>query len=137
MARKARFYRDGENKRPLHELQRPRRRLGEKIRELISCPLCWRGVKVVAWRKETARVECPACGFRFTLELDQIPPAIRKGCAVYGDDPDLATVMPGMFAFKTLDTDDASFVDSARKVYPGSPHEWTERASGRWPASRW
>jgi hypothetical protein len=57
------------------EMQRPRRRFGDVIRTLACCPLCrefpdgrpeWT-LRVVAYRARTVRVECPACGLRFSF----------------------------------------------------------------------
>lgn len=124
----------GENKKPLHELKRPRRRLGDKVRELISCPLCWSFVRVVAWRDQSARVECRNCGFRFTVELEQIPAAMRKAIDRRGDDPDLADLIPDPTGMKRLTTWTADYIDKARQVYPGSGRTWTPKASREWPA---
>ena len=60
---------------------RPRRRLGAFLRTLITCPVCavargsdpWdvgrtdRKLEVVAYRTNTMRLRCTACGLRFSI----------------------------------------------------------------------
>ena len=59
---------------PPSEMQRRNRRLGDVIRTLLVCPVCaptqphpLGQVRVVHYRRNTVRVECTACQFRFTM----------------------------------------------------------------------
>lgn len=52
----------------LDEMQRPRRVLGEALRDVLSCPLCLaQELRVVAYRRRTCRLECRACELRLSL----------------------------------------------------------------------
>jgi hypothetical protein len=71
------------------ELKRPRRRLGDVIRALVACPLCGpdlrpggtgvEPMKVVAYRRNTIRLECPACGLRFSIATVDLFDALEHG----------------------------------------------------------
>ena len=74
----------------VEELQRPRRRLGEVLREIVSCPVCnygaafEGGVKIVRWRDRGARFECEECGLRFSIEIARLVEMLRSGRAAIG-----------------------------------------------------
>jgi len=74
----------------VEELQRPRRRLGEVLREIVSCPVCnygapfQGGVKIVRWRDRGARFECEECGLRFSIEIARLVEMLRSGRAAIG-----------------------------------------------------
>jgi hypothetical protein len=70
---------------PLSESKRPRRRSGELIRMFFGCPFCLRSglnggetLRVVAYRWRSVRVECDACGGRFSFDPFQLASATAK-----------------------------------------------------------
>lgn len=71
-------------RRPIWELRRPRKRLGETLRAFLTCPLCannpggWKPgePRVVAFREETVRLECEHCGLRFSVSPRQLALAV-------------------------------------------------------------
>jgi hypothetical protein len=67
-------------------MQRPRRRLGTVLREIITCPLCpgppganlfVEAVRIVRWRERTARAECVTCGLRFSIDIPALVETLR------------------------------------------------------------
>jgi transcription elongation factor Elf1 len=55
---------------PLDEMKRPRREYGRTLRLLLDCPLCGEDeLRVVAFRRHSARMECPKCGLRFSIDF--------------------------------------------------------------------
>jgi hypothetical protein len=65
---------------PLSESKRPRRRSGEWIRSFLACPFCRasEALHVVAYRSRSVRVECEACGGRFSFDPFQLADATSK-----------------------------------------------------------
>jgi hypothetical protein len=77
------------------ELARPRRRFGDVIRAVVGCPVCrmspdgrpgWT-LRVVAYRQRTIRLECPVCGLRFSIDVENFSDVIGRssGLSVYAD----------------------------------------------------
>jgi transcription elongation factor Elf1 len=68
------------------QMQRPRRRFGDVIREIVGCPLCRREpgavgtmrLRVVAYRQKTIRLECPVCELRFSVDHHNLVDAIGR-----------------------------------------------------------
>lgn len=64
---------------PLADLKRPRRRLGEQLRPLLNCPLCLGGrIDVMRWGENTTRLACDGCGLRFSIDLGQLARTLRE-----------------------------------------------------------
>jgi transcription elongation factor Elf1 len=72
--------------REIAEMQRPRRRLGTVLRQIVNCPLCpgspgdsgfAEAVRIVRWRERTARVECVTCGLRFSIDIPALVETLR------------------------------------------------------------
>ena len=66
---------------PPAELQRLNRRVGEILRAVLGCPLCriepasmsgGECLRVVSYRQRTVRLECVACGLRFTMSVKDV-----------------------------------------------------------------
>jgi hypothetical protein len=66
-------------------MAKPRDQLGETLRENLSCPFCSatpsqlgfgmlgaqaKPLRIVAYRKTTARLECRKCGLRFSIDVE-------------------------------------------------------------------
>jgi transcription elongation factor Elf1 len=68
------------------QMQRPRRRFGDVIREIVGCPICRREpgsagyvpLRVVAYRSNTIRLECPVCELRFSVDHHNLVEAINR-----------------------------------------------------------
>lgn len=82
---------------PLEEMQRPMRRVGDVVRQMLACPLCKVDpevsaayLRVVAYRANTIRIECRICGLRFSLTADALGRAID---AMGGASPFLANMI--------------------------------------------
>jgi hypothetical protein len=57
-------------RKPDEELVRPRRFLGQTLRNMLRCPLCaQQNLRVVAYRRRSVRLECGACELRFSIDL--------------------------------------------------------------------
>lgn len=68
-------------RKPVSDLKRPRRRLGDTVRPLLNCPLCLQlGEKtnVIRWGEHTTRFECRRCGLRFSIDLGQLARTLIK-----------------------------------------------------------
>lgn len=70
------------------EMERPNRRFGDVLRAVLSCPLCRYTrdgkigepeLRVVAYRRNTVRIECPKCGLRFSVGQDDVVRRISEG----------------------------------------------------------
>jgi transcription elongation factor Elf1 len=65
-------------------MQRRNRRLGDVIRAVVGCPLCRPSetemeehpVRVIAYRRNTARIECGICELRLSMRVDALNNAI-------------------------------------------------------------
>jgi predicted short-subunit dehydrogenase-like oxidoreductase (DUF2520 family) len=84
---------------PLSESKRPRRRAGGLVRTFFTCPFCdtnaIRGgsqLRIVAYRTKTVRVECGACGGRFSFDARQL-------AAVTAERPPREDGQPDFFAW--------------------------------------
>jgi hypothetical protein len=62
------------------EHRRPRRMLGELLRRELRCPLrkCRGRLRSVAYRAKTARLECEACGLRFSVSPSDVGQARHR-----------------------------------------------------------
>jgi hypothetical protein len=65
-------------RKPLDELQRPNRALGELLRLCVWCPLCRGDVKAIAYRARTTRLECVDCSQRFSIPRMELEPGIDR-----------------------------------------------------------
>jgi transcription elongation factor Elf1 len=111
----------------LTELQRPRRRLRERFIGDVSCPLCFHGanarpaIRVIAWRKQSTRLECPNCGLRFSIDLENWVASMRRLIdASDTAEKGYVVVEPphGPMDEKMLMRHNAEFIDDARLVGP-------------------
>ncbi len=59
-------------------VRRPRVQLGRLLRGHLSCPACrGRRTRIVAFRETACRLECAACGLRFTISPSAVATALR------------------------------------------------------------
>lgn len=81
---------------PLAEKRRPRRELGNVLTFVLTCPFCparpvfgvpfGEAVRVVAYRRQTVRLECRKCRLRFSVNwLDVGLKLLRDGAPGWGD----------------------------------------------------
>jgi hypothetical protein len=62
----------------LDEIKRPWRVASASLRNAVSCPLCRKyQPRVVAYRKNTVRLECETCGLRFSVRPLDIANTLR------------------------------------------------------------
>jgi hypothetical protein len=81
------------------ELQRPRRYLGDALRLNLACPLCRKQdpLRIVAYRRKSARIECEGCKLRFSVDIMQFGLAlVRKSDRVIDGDPMGWALVAGM-----------------------------------------
>jgi hypothetical protein len=114
-------------RKPLADLKRPRRRLGDELRPLLNCPLCVSSrINVIRWGEKTTRFECDGCGLRFSLDLAQLAGVLRepKRDRVF-DSPLGGIYIALLLEAKGSNLADGGaeelgdFIDKARTVYPG------------------
>ena len=88
----------------MEEMQRPRRILGDIIRAAFCCPLCREEdeLRVVAYRRRAARIQCRACELRFSVNLMDAIHRVSAGRARHPAPTDVAR-----FAWSLLDEPDA------------------------------
>jgi hypothetical protein len=111
----------------LFQLKRPRRRLGQTIGQVLSCPLCFsQRLSAVRWSPNSVRLECKTCGCRFTVDLERLPAAMTKLIDERGGQGswDGLSHSPPFVLAKGFNRSDVEFVEDARKVYPGSRFGW-------------
>jgi transcription elongation factor Elf1 len=114
---------------PLAELKRPRRRLGDRLREVLNCPLCLcpgEKTSVIRWGERTTRFECRRCGLRFSLDLKQMAQALRRPKArpdLFEEglpEPWISHEQEKSFYLAGGAAEElADFIDGARKLRPG------------------
>jgi transcription elongation factor Elf1 len=69
---------------PFDQIKAPRRRWGDVLRRVLTCPICGSygedvpPLRVVKWRADTVRLECPACGLRFSVDMLALDQALQR-----------------------------------------------------------
>lgn len=130
-------YRESRRK-PLGDLKRPRRRLGDELRPVLTCPLCVSPrVDVLRWGEKTTRFVCDSCGVRFSLDLHQLaqtliepkhPGMFEEGLAegpFFHPRSDKTRYLAGGAA-----EDLGAFIDRARQMKPPTAGQPPRRPSG-------
>jgi hypothetical protein len=115
-------------KKPLSQLKRPRRRLGDALRFCLSCPLCCSGrIGVIRWGERTTRFECQSCELRFSLDLKQTADTLTQRAERFENTTgwrygEKTLMLGGVEGAREL----GKFIDDARQVYPGARYAWKE-----------
>jgi hypothetical protein len=67
---------------PVDQLKSRTRRMNDVLRAVCSCPLCQNQsegeLRVVKWRRNGFRMECPLCGLRFTIDWETFDEALNR-----------------------------------------------------------